>query len=55
MEELAKHNTETDLWMAVDGIVYNATRYLNFHPGGPKMLMKGAGKDCTALIGKFND
>ena len=33
-EELFKHNTRNDAWMAIRGMVYNVTRYMDFHPGG---------------------
>ena len=32
------------------GRVYNATAYIEYHPGGVDELMKGAGKDATALF-----
>ena len=32
-KELAKHNTRNDCWMALNGIVYNVTAYMDYHPG----------------------
>lgn len=32
------------------GIVFNVTRYMDFHPGGIDELMKGVGKDATKLF-----
>ena len=32
------------------GKVYNITPYLEYHPGGIPEIMKGAGKDGTALF-----
>lgn len=49
-EELAKHDSESDCWIALNGNVYNVTTYLNFHPGGVEELMRGAGKDATDLF-----
>lgn len=49
-QELAKHNKPTDCWMSIRGKVYNVTRYLDYHPGGVDQLMRGAGKDATALF-----
>ncbi|XP_013414778.1 cytochrome b5 reductase 4 [Lingula anatina] len=49
-EELAKHNTVNNCWMAVRGKVYNITPYFEYHPGGVDELMKGAGKDGTQLF-----
>jgi len=51
-EELAKHNTENDCWMAINNKVYNVTPYIKFHPGGVDEIMKGAGINATAI---FND
>lgn len=48
--QLALHDKNTDAWLAVRGKVYNVTEYLPFHPGGPEELMRGAGKDATALF-----
>ncbi|XP_058054026.1 cytochrome b5 reductase 4 [Anopheles bellator] len=48
--ELAKHNRPDDAWMAIRGKVYNVTRYMDFHPGGPDELMRGIGKDATKLF-----
>ncbi len=34
--------------------VYDATAFLQFHPGGAGMLMKAAGRDCTSLVMKHH-
>lgn len=58
---LLKHNNgrkdkqtglKKDAWSVYQGKVYNITPYLPFHPGGEGELLRGAGKDGTAL---FND
>ena len=49
-EELAKHNTESDCWIAYRGLVYNVTPYMDFHPGGAEELMRAAGTDGTQLF-----
>lgn len=53
-EELKKHNTDKDCWIALRGKVYNVTEYLEFHPGGIDELMKGAGKDATSLFDEIH-
>ncbi|XP_046629743.1 cytochrome b5 reductase 4 isoform X1 [Neodiprion virginianus] len=50
LSELARHNQPNDAWIAIRGIVYNVTRYIDFHPGGMPELMKGVGKDATKLF-----
>lgn len=34
LDELAKHKYRNDAWLAINGQVYNVTRYMDFHPGG---------------------
>ena len=38
-EELRKHNSKDDAWMAIRGLVYDVTEYMKYHPGGPDELM----------------
>lgn len=52
--QLAEHNQEDNVWMCIRGVVYNVTRYMDFHPGGREELMKGAGSDATALFNKVH-
>merc|ERR1711945_38934 len=39
MEEVAKHVTNTDCWVAVNGMVLNVTSFLKDHPGGELAIM----------------
>ena len=34
----------------IEGVVFNVTRYMDFHPGGVDELMRGVGKDATKLF-----
>ena len=52
-EELARHNTREDCWMSIEGMVYDVTPYIQYHPGGDKILL-GKGKDATALYKKYH-
>mmetsp|Transcript_73004 Transcript_73004/g.193941 ORF Transcript_73004/g.193941 Transcript_73004/m.193941 type:complete len:130 (-) Transcript_73004:317-706(-) len=48
-EELAKHNTEKDCWIAVHNLVLNLPKeFLDEHPGGPDVVTCLAGKDATS-------
>lgn len=51
-EELASHNKADDLWMAIDGKVYDCTAFLDEHPGGEEVLVDCGGMDAT---GPFDD
>ncbi|OWZ27906.1 cytoplasmic protein [Cryptococcus neoformans c45] len=50
LAELKEHNTPDDAWSAFNGMVYNITHYLPFHPGGEEELMRVAGRDGTRLF-----
>ncbi|KAL6615107.1 hypothetical protein ACP70R_037377 [Stipagrostis hirtigluma subsp. patula] len=45
--EMARHSTEGDLWVAVQGKVYDVTAWLPRHPGGDLPLLSLAGQDVT--------
>merc|ERR1719200_85101 len=47
MEEVAKHTTNTDCWVVVNGEVLNVTSFLKEHPGGELAILTFAGKDAT--------
>ena len=48
-EEVAKHSTASDCWMAIEGNVYDVTSFIPNHPGGQAIAL-GCGKDATALF-----
>lgn len=54
MDEVKQHKAEGSIWTVLKGRVYNISPYIKFHPGGVDMLMKAAGKDCTALFNKYH-
>ena len=46
-EELAKHNTYDSLWVAINGGVYDVTKFAKLHPGGRPILLTVGGQDQT--------
>jgi len=44
MEEVAKHTAKGDCWIVVEGVIYNATSYIEEHPGGPQWISEVVSK-----------
>lgn len=38
--ELAKHVSSDDCWIAIDGSVYDISKFLNDHPGGDSVMLE---------------
>ncbi|EPQ28190.1 uncharacterized protein PFL1_04018 [Pseudozyma flocculosa PF-1] len=47
MEELGQHSTNDNLWLLIDGKVYDVSKFADEHPGGDEVLLTEAGKDAT--------
>ncbi|KAI6241911.1 Cytochrome b5 heme-binding domain-containing protein [Aphelenchoides fujianensis] len=50
LEEVAKHNTTDSCWIALNGKVYDVTKFIEEHPGGEDVLLREAGTDATAAF-----
>ncbi|KAK4684660.1 L-lactate dehydrogenase (cytochrome), partial [Tremellales sp. Uapishka_1] len=49
-EALRQHTRLEDLWVAIDGNVYNVSDFAPNHPGGSDILVQHAGQDVTKLF-----
>ena len=47
INELSKHNTKDDLWVAIHGNVYDLTEFAHEHPAGFQSIFDLAGTDGT--------
>mmetsp|Transcript_60303 Transcript_60303/g.152930 ORF Transcript_60303/g.152930 Transcript_60303/m.152930 type:complete len:531 (-) Transcript_60303:458-2050(-) len=47
LEQVAAHNSDEDMWLVVDGKVYDVTKFKRAHPGGAGILKLFAGKECS--------
>mmetsp|Transcript_876 Transcript_876/g.2056 ORF Transcript_876/g.2056 Transcript_876/m.2056 type:complete len:130 (+) Transcript_876:24-413(+) len=63
-EQVAEHNNEKDCWVIIGNEsnggpkVYDVTKYLDDHPGGPEIILDLAGKDADEMfedIGHSNE
>jgi fatty acid desaturase len=53
-EELSRHNKVGDLWVSIQGKVYDVTGWLKDHPGGDLPLLHLAGQDVTDAFLAFH-
>ena len=53
-EELALHQSgkseANTIWLAIHGLVYDVTPFVDHHPGGPSVLQAASGTDATAAF-----
>ena len=47
LAEVEQHATYDDLWLVIDGKVYDVTPFMDDHPGGGEIMLNAAGKDGT--------
>ena len=47
MADIAKHASEADCWLVIDGNVYDVTTYLPYHLAPPNVILQWCGKDAT--------
>lgn len=53
--ELAIHNAPGDLWIALNGFVYDISVLCKFHPGGEKTLLCRAGLEADDMFDSVHD
>ena len=54
LEELGKHNKADDIWISINGIVYDVTNFVEHHPGKAGPLLYYAGKDGSDGFNKVH-
>jgi cytochrome b involved in lipid metabolism len=47
MEKVRANNTPSSCWTVIDGYVYDLTKWINSHPGGPSAIRGLCGTDGT--------
>lgn len=50
LADVAKHSTASSCWAAINGKVYDLTKWINQHPGGPDKILGICGKDGSAAF-----
>lgn len=52
-KDLASHNSiDNGLYIAIDGSVYDVSKFVDEHPGGAKILKRVGGKDASKQFWK---
>jgi cytochrome b involved in lipid metabolism len=50
MTDVAKHNSSSSCWTAINGKVYDVTDWINQHPGGQQAILSICGIDGSAAF-----
>ncbi|KAF7817385.1 acyl-lipid (9-3)-desaturase-like [Senna tora] len=53
-QDLSKHNQRGDLWISIQGKIYNVSDWTKHHPGGDLPLLNLAGQDVTDAFVAFH-
>ncbi|PIA34432.1 hypothetical protein AQUCO_03700001v1 [Aquilegia coerulea] len=53
-EELKKHNKHGDIWISIQGKIYDVSEWIKDHPGGEAPLLNLAGQDVTDAFVAFH-
>ncbi|KAF2756478.1 cytochrome b5 [Pseudovirgaria hyperparasitica] len=54
IEDVLAHDKADDIWVVIDGEVFDLTSFVDEHPGGRKVLLPVAGKDATKQFRKHH-
>ncbi|KAI0176537.1 cytochrome b5 [Hypoxylon sp. FL1284] len=46
-QDVAEHNTKKDLYVVIHDKIYDATKFVDEHPGGEEVLLDVGGQDAT--------
>src|SRR5262245_8360416 len=46
-DQVRQHMSPGDLWLVIDRKVYDVSRWMEDHPGGPEVMLQEAGKDAS--------
>ncbi|KAI1380400.1 cytochrome b5 [Hypoxylon crocopeplum] len=46
-QDVAEHNTKKDLFLVIHDKIYDATKFIDEHPGGEEVLLDVGGQDAT--------
>eukprot|EP01013_Petalomonas_cantuscygni_P020419 TRINITY_DN387_c0_g1_i2.p1 TRINITY_DN387_c0_g1~~TRINITY_DN387_c0_g1_i2.p1 ORF type:complete len:507 (-),score=73.30 TRINITY_DN387_c0_g1_i2:974-2458(-) len=54
IDEVARHRSADDCYIAVNGKVYDVTKWLPKHPGGMDMILVSSGRDATQIMASYH-
>jgi cytochrome b involved in lipid metabolism len=50
LAKVATHKSAASCWAAINGNVYDLTKWINQHPGGPEHILAICGTDASAVF-----
>ncbi|KAI4862122.1 FMN-dependent dehydrogenase-domain-containing protein [Hypoxylon rubiginosum] len=54
VDELSRHRLLHDLWLVIDGVVWDFSQFATEHPGGAAVIAQHAGRDATTTYNEVH-
>lgn len=54
LAEVSKHSSQKDCWLAINGSIYDVSKYIIEHPGGSSSIIQTCGSDATVAFKTMN-
>lgn len=54
MQDVSKHTSANDCYLSINGGVYDVTSYINYHPGGRRIITSRCGTEVTNIFARIH-
>ena len=54
LAQVSQHNSPSDCYLVIKGLVYDVSSYINKHPGGSNNLISNCGSEVTGIFASIH-